>query len=339
MKKNSSEKKSGNKVGIIILVVVTLCLVGAAAFLAFGKEKSTETGTEGSESEGSQSESYEDYTKIMYNGQEYAYNTDITTVLFMGIDQFGMMDDGVVNADAGQSDALILMVMNKKEETIQLFSIAREAMTDVKAYDKDGEYYGTEEMQITLQYAYGDGAGRSAVMTRDAVSNMLYNIPINYYLAMNLDGLSTVVDAIGGMELYMDQDYTYVDPMFVQGVTIQMDGDLTEKFVRYRDITVAGSSQTRMARQEVFLAAFADQLKEAMSGKSEGEIQALWTMISPFMVTDMNVDAIYDMATYNLEETTLRLPGELKMGQVYEEFYINDDELQQLLVELLYEPK
>ena len=76
----------------------------------------------------------------------------------------------------GQSDALILLSTNKEDKTTTLLEISRDSMTDVKTYDLNGEYLGKERAQITIQYAYGDGEQRSCQLTKEAVSNLLYEI-------------------------------------------------------------------------------------------------------------------------------------------------------------------
>ena len=54
----------------------------------------------------------------------------------------------------------------------------------MKIYGIDGDYMATETAQIATQYAYGDGEKRSCQLTREAVSNLLYDIPIHDYLSL-----------------------------------------------------------------------------------------------------------------------------------------------------------
>ena len=108
-------------------------------------------------------------------------------------------------------------------------------MADVKIYGIDGDYMATETAQIATQYAYGDGEKRSCQLTREAVSNLLYDIPIHDYLSLNMSGIVPIVDQIGGVTMTVPEDYTAIDPVFVQGSTITLNGELTEKYIRSRD--------------------------------------------------------------------------------------------------------
>ena len=78
-----------------------------------------------------------------------------------------------------------------------MVSVSRDTMTDVRIYDESGEYLATEHAQIALQYAYGTSAKRSIQMTKEAVSNLLYEVPIRSYVSLNVEGIAPIVDAMG----------------------------------------------------------------------------------------------------------------------------------------------
>lgn len=53
---------------------------------------------------------------------------------------------------------------------------------------------------------------------QEAVSNLLYDIPIHDYLSLNMSGIVPIVDQIGGVTMTVPEDYTAIDPVFVQEV-------------------------------------------------------------------------------------------------------------------------
>ena len=67
------------------------------------------------------------------------------------------------------------------------------------------------------------------------------------------------------------EDYTAIDPVFVQGSTITLNGELTEKYIRSRDTSVLGSNEQRMERQTQFVQALLEKVKSTEDG---GEVQA-----------------------------------------------------------------
>ena len=60
-------------------------------------------------------------------------------------------------------------------------------------------------------------------------------------------------------------------------------------------------------------------------------------MIKPYLVTDLNADQINDLARYQLDDSeTAYVPGEAVAGAEHEEFHVDDEELQKLLIEMFY---
>ena len=335
--KNDSKKKK-NDLWIVMIVIGTvfLCAVAVMLFLYSNKndEEGVKTESDASESIQNEAQDYSDFTTIQYEGKKYKYNPDIKTILFMGIDQrdIGSEDGG---GEAGRSDALILLLVNAKEETVAMFSLSRNAITEVQMTNDDGERVTSADMHLALQYSFGDGKEKSCQLTRDAVSNLLYGIPINYYVSMDLDGLDHIVDVLGGVSILMKEDYTRIDPSFVKGETVKMTGEQTEKYIRHRDVSESGSNEKRVERQEDFLKAFVVQLKESM-GDDGRKLQSMWGMVSPFLITDLSADMVGQMASYEMLEESYRLPGENVLGEHYDEFYVDDDQLRELLIKILY---
>ena len=66
-----------------------------------------------------------------------------------------------------------------------------------------------------------------------------------------MDAIATVVDAIGGLRLTFDQDYSYIDPAYRKGVTLTLDGNAAESFIRYRDKEELGSAEKGTATRTV----------------------------------------------------------------------------------------
>lgn len=51
--------------------------------------------------------------------------------------------------------------------------------------------------QIAIQHGYGDGKELSCELTRDAVSSLLYELPIHGYAAVNMAAIPELNDALG----------------------------------------------------------------------------------------------------------------------------------------------
>lgn len=324
-------KKNKIQVLIVLLTVLAVAAAAAAGYVAFQNQKNTE----GNASATTQKV---ESTGITYHGEKYVYNSDIRTILIMGVDKDEVVTVKENTGRSGQSDFLVVAVLDQKNQTITLLQISRDAMTDVKIYGMDGDYLTTETAQVATQYAYGDGEKRSCQLTRDAVSHLLYDIRIHDYLSLNMAGISPIVDAIGGVDITVPQDYTAIDPAFVQGNTITLNGEQAEKYVRSRDITVTGSNTGRMERQTQFIQALLQKVQASEDG-GNAMLQQFWSAGQPYMTTDMGLDTLQRLAEYSMNPEILTVPGEVRAGAEHDEFYVDEAGLQDLVINLFYTPK
>ena len=242
-----------NKNTIIVVLAVLCCiLIGGVGYTVFFADKGeNEKDDKSSESELKEETSNSD--KIVVDGVEYRPNTNLQTILFMGIDKQAKGVDGSRPGENGQSDSLNLLIVDRETKQAKILQINRDSMVDVEVYSVDGVKNRTESMQIALQYAYGDGEEQSCRLTAERVSELLYGVDIQSYLSLTLEGMIEIADAIGGVQMTIPEDYTAIDPAFVKGSTITMDGKLVEKYVRTRDIDELDSNLDRMKRQQQFM--------------------------------------------------------------------------------------
>ena len=241
------------KVIIGSVLVIVLLVGGLFGYGEWNRRKGEEANADAGER--TQEDLY-----VTYQGKQYEYNHNLKNILFIGVDKSDEFTEQQVGK-GGQSDALILLSTNKEDKTTTLLEISRDSMTDVKTYDLNGEYLGKERAQITIQYAYGDGEAESCQLTKEAVSNLLYEIPISSYLALSIEGVKELTDAVGGVQITVPEDYTEINPLFEKGATLVLNGEQAEQYVRKRDIDKTGSNNERMERQSQFIEALVYQLQ------------------------------------------------------------------------------
>lgn len=347
-KKKSGGRKNVNRkssVYLIVGVIVVFCLVICAGTLFWvqATQKKTQINVKKDASFDTVSEKGQDSddsngNDITYKGKRYEYNRDIKTLLFLGIDKKGELQSTKYPGEGGQSDCIILIAMNRKDKTFQVFQISRNAMTDVDVYSADGKYMLTTKTQLTLQYSYGDGKKKSVWLTKKAVSNLMYGIPIDYSIAMDIAGVPVINDMLGGIKITVPEDYTNIDPAFKKGSTITLTGEQAERYVRYRDTTVTGSNNQRMERQTQFVMALMSQLKNA-SKKDTTLYAKLLTGSNPYFITDMSADEILSLSNYDMNGQIQTIPGKEIAGEKHDEFYVDDPKLQEIVVKTFYKPK
>lgn len=274
---------------------------------------------------------------IRYNGKIYEYNDDILTFLVMGTDnEEGEEEDGT----GAQSDGNYLVILNPDSKLISVLCINRDTMTDINVYDKQDNFLYTAKAQLALQHSYGSTGEKNAENMKTAVSKLLYDLPINGYAAINMSAIATLNDAVGGVTVTIDGDLTEADPQFKDGRTITLSGEQAYEYVRYRDESQFESSRDRLERQKGFLTTFVEQVKSEIK-KNPLTIVSLYNGITQEMVTDLSVDEVTYLAStavdYSFDfENIVTLEGETEMGERYEEFYPDNDALKDTIISLFY---
>lgn len=278
---------------------------------------------------------------VKYHDTIYAYNEDIMTFLIMGIDKNSEAREVEEGTDGGQADALFLAVMNPHDKTIKVIGINRNTMTDIDIYNEEGAYVTTKEAQIAVQHGFGNGVEKSCEYQKKAVARLFYHLPIHGYAAINMSAIPTINDAVGGVELTVLEDLTAKDNSLKKGETIRLMGESAFWYVKYRDTKVFGSADTRLERQKQYVNAFIAAAKKAAKQDITVVIN-LYQAVSSMMITDITLDEAVYLATvlmdYQFEESSFyTLKGENVMGEQFEEFYVDEDALYEMILEVFYE--
>ena len=331
-----------------LMTLIVVALVGFEAMRMFGKNNLTNKSATSTPMR-AQTEDYQPEEGVTwqpdwvrYNGGVYDYNEDITTFLIMGIDK----DDEVVTkvnegTGGGQADALFLLVLNPRDQSIKVIGINRNSMTDIDIYDDYGRYQNTIVAQIALQHGYGDGMEKSCEYTVKAVSNMFYQLPIHGYAAINMSAIPTINDQVGGVDVEVLDDLTKWDKSLVKGSKVHLEGDSAFYYVKARDITIYGSNDDRLERQRQYLNGFIQAARNVSQDNPNAAVE-LFTAISNQMVTNITPDEISYLApyitSYSFDPSDLRtIDGKTQKTGKYEEFIIDEDSLYQTIIDVFYE--
>lgn len=323
-------KNRWNKKQMILIVFVAVCVIVSVGILIYRQVQKEQNTIQS----GGNIQPIEDEKIITYEGKKYQYNKELKNIVFFGVDKREEVEVQKYAGRGGQSDVILVLSMNEKEKTTQIVQVSRDSMVNLKIYDSEGTLLTEERGQIALQYAYGDGEKKSCRLARNAVSELLYGIPIDGYVSLNMDGVVTIVDTLGGIPITFEEDYTDVDPAYEKGATVTLDGAAAEKFVRYRDSQVTGSNNDRMERQTIFLQALLKSVKSYAQG--ENDYDPLLDSAEPFMVTDMKAEEMKALSEYKVRETIEKVPGETVQGEKHDEYIVDDKTLHQMILDLFY---
>ncbi len=279
---------------------------------------------------------------VKYNGKIYEYNDDLITFLFMGIDKSGKVKEVAEGTNGGQADALFLLVLDQYNREINIVGINRNTMTDIDIYNENGDYVDTVKAQIAVQHGFGNGVEKSCEYQVDAVRKLLYNIPIHGYAAINMKAIPIINDTVGGVNVEALSDvYDEKDRKIIsQGEAVHLMGNDAAMYVRDRDTGEFGSADVRLARQKQYLTNFVSQAKAAAKDDI-GVVSELYNQLMPYMTTDVTFDEVAYLAPevtgYTFETDGFHMiKGETVMGEEFEEYYVDEEALYDLIIDVFY---
>lgn len=339
-KKPSQAKKIILKLFCIILAVVLILTLTITFLISVGKNKlvnnnnSVNLPSDYALSEGD---------LIVYNGEKFAINKNITSILLMGIDKENISET-LVQGNGGQADLLVLMVIDTLTGKITTIPISRDLMVDINVYSKNGQYLGTSNKQICLSYAYGDGMHTSCDNTVKSVSRLFYGLPINSYIAFDIATIKDLNDTIGGVKITAENDIQLYDKLIKKGESTTLKGVYALKYIRGRDQTSLEANSERMMRQKNYMSSFFKQVLHSAKKDITTPLK-LYNKVSKKIVTNLNVADISFLTKCIIQNGSnpslnyQSIKGEIKEGKGFAEFHHNKDDMLKLIVETFYEPK
>lgn len=279
---------------------------------------------------------------VTYGGKTYRRNSYVKAVLLLGVDRKGLMTETTAYTMGGQADGIYLVAQDTARNTLKILMIPRDTMTYITLTDLSGNVLGKNIQHLTLAYAYGNGREESCERMREAVSDLLGGMTIDRYLAADINTITILNDAVGGVTVTVPvEGMEKKDPAFVKGATITLKGEQAEAFVRFRDTKEDFSAIYRMERQKEYIMGFFSTVRR-QSAKNSRIVTDMFDLIQDHMVTDMGKDEYLKVAMDALNTGELRdenfysVPGESVTTQLYDEFYADRDGLTEILLELFY---
>ncbi|EGQ3744112.1 LCP family protein [Staphylococcus pseudintermedius] len=234
------------------------------------------------------------------------------SILFLGIDDSSTRRQNGQSAENARTDAMILSTMNPDKHQIRLVSIPR----DTLSYIPEVGYYD----KITHAHAYG---GPEASM-RTVEANL--NVPVDYYVRINMEAFAKTVDELGGIEYDVPYDLNEPNTMDKGRIKLkkgkqQLNGDEVLALTRTRK---QDSDLKRGQRQmEVLKILF----KKAQDTKSLHKLDDIIEIVGKNSKHNLSYSEIKALATnylandVDIQSQQLKGENELLNGI----YYINPD--------------
>ena len=213
---------------------------------------------------------------------------DVLNILVLGTDE--RTKELNVNA---RSDAMILVSINKTDNTVKLVSLERGMGVPIL----EGQYEGHYDI-LTHIFRYG-GADLVTRTVREVLK-----VDVEHYVRFNFYAVKEIVDAVGGIDMELTEKEastlngsgisrhatTSTQKQLVAGMN-HMDGGVTLAFARLRSID---SDWRRIERQRKIIIATVDALK----GSSLTELNDLVNVALPMVQTNMTKLEIAELMVY-----------------------------------------
>ena len=281
------------------------------------------------------------YRDVVFQGKRYRYNNRITAILFAGVDSEGELEAYSTYTMAPRADSIELILLDERNQKMRIVALSRDTMTKIRKYALDGMYRGLFRDHLGLAYTYGDGGKVSCESLREAVSMLLYDVPIRDYLVVNRSSMETLAGIVGPVEVTVpNDDLAELDEAYYTGATVTIDADNLEFYIRSRDIEEDLSNVGRMERQQSYITAAMDQFLQKINNNASSVWDDLET-IEGCMQTNITRSRYLDLVktlqsvTFSAEDYLIP-EGTQKVGEKYDEFYPDEEALLAMVVDLFY---
>ena len=320
---------------VVAIIVAVVFVIGCAvfAFIHLGRMSVEQNSQIDAVDTTNNAVSYDEGKTVKYNGHTYRLNENMVSLCFMGYD----LTERAANAGKnGQADSVMVIAMNLDTGRVCAIAIPRDSMVDVGEY-VGSSFLGQDLMQLCLAFSYGTDADTGAQYTSRIASRVLYNIPINYYFALNMDGVAAVNDAIGGVSLTALD--TIPNTGIYEGEDVVLYGTKALSYVRYRNTAYLDSSLDRQARQKQYISAFASQAID-LAKQSVPEVVNLFQIGMSYSATNLSAQEFAYLATElvgkNLTFDVTSIDGEMVQGEVYAEFELDKSSAYETVLDVYY---
>lgn len=228
-------------------------------------------------------------TYITYKGERYYYNDNLTTLMLIGIDQSEA--EGRENLGA-RSDTMVVCAIDVVENTIKMIICPRDTRALIRHIDTDGNVYKEDYNKLNSSFPYGGGNQDRNKGAENVVYNVQrllscdgkYNIPLEKYGGINMDGVSPLNNAVGGVTVTLKESVTGVGK---EGQTVKLNGDQAFTFCIQRKIAgMDGSDISRGQRQMQFLMGLAKSVKNLQVT----QIPSIYSSLTKYVFTNLSTD-------------------------------------------------
>lgn len=218
----------------------------------------------------------------------------------------------VVDSFKGLSDSMLLLRFDPSTNKLKVLSIPRDTRTFVEGRGmtkiNDANYYG------------------GPALSAKSVSELMGGVGIDRYVRVNVLGVEKLIDALGGVEVYVPKDMKYQDDSQHLYINLKegeqhLDGHQALQFLRFRYDNLGDIG--RVQRQQMLIRAFINQVLDV---GTLSRIPKLVSIIQSHIDTNLTLEELVALVSFASKVNTdnvemLMVPGEFSDPKEYKASY------------------
>ncbi len=222
----------------------------------------------------------------------------------------------LVNDLDGLSDTMLLLGFDPEDDNLAMLSLPRDTRTWV-----DGMGY------TKLNEANREGGPALAAST---TSELLGGVNVDRYVRINVQGVEKLIDALGGVEVYVPYDMQYQDDSQHLYINLKegqqrLSGDQALQFLRYRYDGYGDIG--RIQRQQTLLRALQEQ---ALSPMTLTRVPKLLSVVRDNIDTNLSLEELLALVGFaarmdRSEVQQLLLPGDFSEAGYSLSYWLPDE--------------
>lgn len=260
-----------------------------------------------------------------------------TNVLLVGIDKREFQPyqytgpDGELSRNGFLADTIILASIDAKGQVVHMVSLPRDLWVRIPAFESVAEQHAKINAVHALgdRYGYPDSGGMGLLKS---IVEDITGIPIHYWIRTDFEAFVKGVDAVGGLELYVENtfdDYMYPRSGYENAVWEErylhvhfnqgwqtMDGETALQYARSRHaLGPEGSDFARAARQQKVIEAFMNKVLTTETLFNVERLQGLYNAVSGNISTNISLGELPLFYRIAKDFDSLQVQGNVLGGQ------------------------
>ncbi|MCS6815378.1 MAG: LCP family protein, partial [Cyanobacteria bacterium] len=214
----------------------------------------------------------------------------------------------LVNSLEGLTDTMMLIRFNPDTQQLVVLSLPRDTRVDI-------EGYGIEKLNAANYYG-------GPALSAKTVSRLLGGVPIDRYIRINVQGVEKLINALGGVTVYVPHDMKYRDDSQHLYINLKagkqrLNGNQALQLLRFRHDE--NGDIGRIQRQQMVIRALKEQ---ALNPTTIARLPQILKVIQAHIDTNLSVEELMALVGFSASLSKantqmLLLPGDFSLPGEY----------------------